>query len=155
MSLSIKIITGCVLVAIAGFAAASIFSHWTLVVALLLGAVSLGCYLRAPVAYELSGNDLVVLFRMGSKQFGPLLGAGPIDKSVGKSIRVWGNGGLFAGTGIFWNSAWGTFRAYVTTSDRSNMVVVSTSTGKVLVSPEQPEAFTEVANSLAATPPST
>lgn len=141
MSLSIKIITGAVLVLTLGFAVASFRSHWALIPAALLAAVSLGCYVRAPVAYEVGPGRLTILFRVGSKRFGPVLRAGRVEVSAGRSIRLWGNGGLFAGTGIFWNGAWGIFRAYVTTSDRASMVLVETQTGKVLVSPYDREEF--------------
>ncbi len=128
----------------AGLLAASVISHWVLIAVALCTAFTLWCYLRAPVAYEVSPSGLTILFRLGSKQFGPVVKASRVEKSVDRSIRLWGNGGLFASTGIFWNGAWRIFRAYVTTSDRANMVLVETRTGKVLVSPKVLEEFVEV-----------
>jgi hypothetical protein len=141
MSKLIKIISGAVLIPNAGFVVASFINHWAVIPAALLATITLGCYLRAPVAYEVSPSGLIILFRLGSKQFGLALRAGQVEKSMDRSIRLWGNGGLFAGTGIFWNGTWGIFRAYVTTSERANMVLVETQTGKVLVSPSDFEAF--------------
>ncbi|MGB6064500.1 MAG: PH domain-containing protein [Desulfomonilaceae bacterium] len=137
----IKIITAVVLILDAGLVVASFVNHWALLPAALIAAVTLGCYLRAPVAYEASRRGLTVLFRLGSKQFGPVVRAGRVEKSMDRSIRLWGNGGLFAATGIFWNGNWGTFRAYLTTSDQKNMVIVETQAGKVLLSPDNPEEF--------------
>jgi hypothetical protein len=141
MSLLIKIISAAVLILNAALVVASFVSHWALISAALLAAITLGCYLRAPVAYEASPNGLTILFRPGSKQFGPITKAGRVEKLADRSIRLWGNGGLFAGTGIFWNGTWGIFRAYVTTSDRENMVLVETQSGKVSVSPNDPVEF--------------
>jgi hypothetical protein len=148
MSLSIKIISAAVLILNAGLVVASFINHWALIPAALLAAITLGCYLRAPVAYEVSPNGLTILFRLGSKRFGPAIRADRVEKSMDRSIRLWGNGGLFAGTGIFWNGTWGIFRAYVTTSGRENMVLVETQTGKVLVSPANPDEFGKLLNSV-------
>ena len=141
MSRTIKIISATVLILDFGFVVASFATGWALIPAVSIAAVALGCYLRAPVAYEASRYGLSIMFRMGSKRFGPVTRADRVEKPMGKSIRVWGNGGLFAATGTFWNSTWGTFKAYLTTSDQNNMVIVETSTGKVLLSPENPEEF--------------
>jgi hypothetical protein len=141
IDLTIKIITGFVLVLDAGFWVASFFTHWALLPAAFLAVITLYCYLRAPVAYEVSPAGLTILFRVGSKQFGPVIRAGRVEKSVDRSIRLWGNGGLFAGTGIFWNGTWGVFRAYVTNAKQDGRVIVETQTGKVLVTPAHPDEF--------------
>lgn len=138
---TIKIISCSVLTLNAGFLIASLFiSSLIFAAAVLLASITLYCYLRAPVAYDISRTGLTVQFRVGSKTFGPVLRAGPVG-NVGTSIRLWGNGGLFAGTGIFWNRTWGIFRAYVTTCKREKMVMIETETGKVLVSPSDLNEF--------------
>jgi hypothetical protein len=141
IDLTVKIVSGGVLGLNAGFWVASFFTHWALLPAAFLAVITLYCYLRAPVAYEVSPKGLTILFRVGSKQFGPIIRAGRVKKSVDRSIRLWGNGGLFAGTGIFWNGTWGIFRAYVTNAKQEGRVIVETQTGKVLVSPDNPEEF--------------
>jgi hypothetical protein len=146
IDLTVKIISGFVLVLTAGFWVVSCFIHWAFLPAGFLTAITLYCYLRAPVAYEASPAALTIVFRLGSKHFGPVVRAGRVEKSTDRSIRLWGNGGLFAGTGIFWNGTWGIFRAYVTKSDRESIVLVETRTGKVLVSPKDPSAFIEALN---------
>lgn len=137
-SLGIKLISSLVVLMTGGFLAASLVQAIFLWPAALLLLVTMGCYLRTPVAYEITPEGLTVWFRLGSKSFGPILTAAPVEPSAGWSIRLWGNGGLFAGTGLFWNRTWGIFRAYVTTSNPANLVLLETPDGKVLISPDRP-----------------
>jgi hypothetical protein len=141
LSLGIKLITGGVLALGAVFFVLSYFTPTLFYVGVLLLVVSFGCYLRAPIAYDVSQGDLTVLFRYGSKVFSPIVNCSPVPEKIPFTIRVWGNGGLFAGTGFFWNKPWGIFRAYVTTSDKSNLVLVETPTQKVIVSPSDATKF--------------
>jgi len=135
-STSIKVVTMVVLALIPIFLSLFHVSTVFLLPAALIVVLSVGCYLRTPVAYDVSPTGLTILFRRGSKSFGPITQASPIERSLDWSIRLWGNGGLFAGTGIFWNRTWGTFRAYVTTSNTGNLVLMETQNGKVLISPD-------------------
>jgi hypothetical protein len=57
------------------------------------------------------------------------------------SWRMWGNGGLFAITGIFSGSGLGRYHAFVT--DPARTVVITTRKGIVVVSPDRPQAFVE------------
>ena len=60
-------------------------------------------------------------------------------KAMAKSLRFFGDGGLFAFTGRFRNQPLGNYRAYVT---HLNKTVVLTFTDKtVVVSPQRPEEF--------------
>lgn len=140
-SLGIKIVTGAVI----GLAGVFLVLSYKFP-ALLLGLVILvllifGCYLRAPVAYDTAQGALTVLFRAGSKGFGRVLDCETVRGKLPMTLRVWGNGGVFAGTGIYWNRQWRMFRAYVTTSDASKLVLVQTTSHKVLVSPADPVQF--------------
>jgi hypothetical protein len=56
-------------------------------------------------------------------------------------IRLFGNGGLFAGQGFFWNRMFGLFRAYVTSARPADLVLVETTNRKILISPRDPQAF--------------
>ena len=60
--------------------------------------------------------------------------------------RIWGNGGLFAISGRFSSSQLGRFRAFVT--DPARAVVLVTSDGPIVVSPDDPEAFAREARAL-------
>lgn len=139
MSPAIKVISTVTVALTAGFFLAALARLEFLIPAVLLGVITLGCYLRAPVAYYASRTGLTVLFRLGRKSFGRIVKTSPVQERVGFTLRLWGNGGLFAGTGIFWNRQWGVFRAYVTTSQPPHLVLVETETSKVLISPAHAE----------------
>jgi Bacterial PH domain len=141
MSTAIKVITGLVLVM-----AAVMLLAGTKVLGLLLGggilaAVALFCYLWAPVAYELTGDELTVQLRWGRKVFPGVTGCSTLSARPPMGVRLWGNGGLFAATGIFWNQTYGIFRAYVTSARYQDYVLVATRTRKVLISPGDPAGF--------------
>jgi len=55
------------------------------------------------------------------------------------SLRLWGNGGLFAITGWFWNRRLGRYRMFAT--DLSRAVLLEFARRKVLVTPHDPQAF--------------
>ena len=74
MSPAIKFVTGLVLVMIVAlFLAAGKVGAMLFAVAV-LAAVALFCYLRAPVAYEITGDELTVRFRLGQKVFPAVTG---------------------------------------------------------------------------------
>lgn len=140
-SSGVKIVTGAVAGLAGLFLVLSIKFTAMSLVGLLLLLVMLACYLRAPVAYDYSSGVLTVQFRVGSIQFGPVIDCNAFPEELPKTIRVWGNGGVFAGTGIYWNKQWGFFRAYVTTTNPPNLVLVETTSKKVLVSPANVAGF--------------
>lgn len=55
------------------------------------------------------------------------------------SWRLFGNGGLFAACGWFWNRKLGRYRAWVTDDER--LVLIQCSDRKLVVSPGQPDEF--------------
>jgi hypothetical protein len=142
-SLSIQIITWGVVLAAAGFLVASVFDPSLLFAGALFGFICISCYLLAPASYELSDGRLTVFRHLGTKQFGPVVRCSQIAERIPFTLRLFGNGGLFAGTGIFWNKRYGVFRAYVTSARHSDLVLVETPTGKIIISPENPQAFVE------------
>jgi hypothetical protein len=153
LSPAIKFITGLVLLMTAALLLAALK-----VGALLFGVVVLAtvvgfCYLYAPIAYELTGDQLTVRFRMGQKVFPAVTRCSTLTARPPMGLRLWGNGGLFAATGIFWNKAYGVFRAYLTSARYQDYVLVETLTQKVLISPENPVTFVrDWASSAPATP---
>ncbi|HET6464017.1 MAG TPA: PH domain-containing protein [Nitrospiria bacterium] len=144
-ALAIKIVTGFVLVLTASFFILSRYRPELSIVGLILAVLSLGCYLRAPVAYDLSNSELTVVYRLGERRFKPVVGCSLVDTPFSIAIRLWGNGGLFAGTGIFWNRTYGVFRAYVTRAKPTEMVLVETEKQKILISPDHPGRFVDAA----------
>jgi hypothetical protein len=55
------------------------------------------------------------------------------------SIRTCGNGGLFSFTGWYWSRQLRSYRAFVTDPNRA--VVLTFDTRRIVVSPDNPEAF--------------
>lgn len=109
--------------------------------AAIIGLLALGCYLRSPVAYEITEDKrLVTRLHWGSREFGPVKTAAVISRPASFGIRLWGNGGLFAATGIYWNRTYGRFRAYVTNS-RKLVLVELEDGGKIIISPENCEEW--------------
>jgi hypothetical protein len=140
--LSIKIITLFVLLLTLGMFIGGFFEPGFLWVGIVLAIIVVLCYFFAPIAYELNGRQLAIVTRINKKTFSPVLKCSTIsEEKPSFGLRLWGNGGLFAGTGIFWNKKYGIFRAYVTTGKRKNLILVDTPTTKVLISPENPDQF--------------
>jgi hypothetical protein len=141
MSSAIKVITGIVLVMTVALLLAAVKVCSLLFGGAALGTVVFFCYLYAPIAYELTGDQLTVQFRLGQKVFPGVTRCGTLTGRPPMGLRLWGNGGLFAATGIFWNKTYGVYRAYVTSARYQDYVLVSTRTQKILISPENPEEF--------------
>jgi hypothetical protein len=60
---------------------------------------------------------------------------------MANSWRTWGNGGFFSFSGHFVNTALSRYRAFVT--DHARTVVLDTPKGMLVVSPDDPVAFSE------------
>jgi len=141
-SLSIKIITLLVLLMTIGMFIGAVYEPRLLWAGTVLAVVVVLCYLSAPVAYEIKGDQLLIISRLGNKTFGPVTGCSFVyNDKPSFGIRLWGNGGLFAGTGIFWNKKYGIFRAYVTTGSKSHLVLVDTPATRVVITPKSPDQF--------------
>jgi len=141
MSRAIKVVTAGVLVLALAFVAGGLLDKYLPLGGLFVGVVALICYLLAPVAYDTTGGQLTVLLRAGRISFGPITGATLLPGRWPCTLRLFGNGGVFAGTGIYWNKAYGVFRAYVTSARLQDAVLITTDTYKVMISPEDPRAF--------------
>jgi hypothetical protein len=141
MSLSIRIITTSILAMTAGFLIGGLFYRPVLSAGALLGIVSFLCYAYAPKAYDISNGRFTVQLHAGKKDFGLVTACRRIAPPVSGTIRLFGNGGLFAGAGIFWNKQYGVFRAYLTSARPQDAVLVETKSHKVVITPEDPEAF--------------
>ena len=91
--------------------------------------------------YRITDTDLEVA-RLGWTSRWPLAGlqSATVERgAMARSLRTFGNGGLFAITGRFRSARLGAFRAYVTDTERT--VVLRFPGLTLVVSPENPEAF--------------
>jgi len=142
VTLAIKVVTGCVLALNLGFYIAAFYQPAMLAAGFVLSLIVLGCFLFwAPVEYELNGEELVVAFRVGRVRYRPVIKCTVMDAPVRCGLRLCGNGGLFAGAGIFWNRQLGVFRAYVTTNKPGTGVLIETPKRKIVISPAEPQAW--------------
>ncbi len=72
--------------------------------------------------------------------------------AMAKSLRTFGNGGLYSFTGWYRNKALGNYRAFVT--DLKRTVVLHCITRRIVISPDDPEDFVEAMKAhLPAMPP--
>jgi hypothetical protein len=146
--LSIRIITLSVLLLTLGMFIGAFFEPGFLWIGIALAVIVSFCYLLAPIEYELHKSQLAIITRINKKIFSPVRNCSTIhEEKPSFGLRLWGNGGLFAGTGIFWNRKYGIFRAYVTTGDRKKLILVETPATKILITPEDPDQFVSYVNS--------
>ena len=105
-------------------------------VVLLLGAVPF--VIRG---YSITA-DAILVHRCGWTTRLPLAGLGSAraePNAMSRSIRLFGNGGLFSFTGLFRNKALGNYRAFVT--DLRRTVVLRYEKRTVVISPGEPDEF--------------
>lgn len=102
-------------------------------------------------AYSLPPGFLCV-HRLGWRTRLPLRGlesAEVVPRAMTRSLRLFGNGGLFSFSGLFWNRSLGRFRAFVT--DLDSTVVLQWPDRTVVVSPNHPERFVNAVRAITAT----
>ena len=150
----IQLVTGIyVLITIGVLVGAAVWpSPLMAVVGGILGLTGFACFLLAPVAYELSAGRLTVVLRVGRLRYGPVVNCMTPQQVANLpnlmwGVRLFGNGGVFAGVGIFWSPALGVYRAWVTSARRADLVVVNTRKTRVLITPQDPEQFVAAAAS--------
>jgi hypothetical protein len=106
-----------------------------------LWGVLLGSALFTVRGYDLNASELLVRRLLWPTRI-PLqdLRTAWADPAAMKgSIRLFGNGGLFSFTGLFYNRRLGRYRAFAT--DPSNAVVLKFATRTIVVTPEAPREF--------------
>jgi len=148
MSLSIKILTAIILAMTVGFFIGGVHDKHLMLGSIILGIIALVCYLRAPASYDVSNGCLTVVLHAGTSSFGQIVGCTRLTERLPFTIRLFGNSGLFAGTGIFWNKRDGIFHVYATSARRQDAVLVQTTKYKVLLTPEDPQVFMESTRTL-------
>jgi hypothetical protein len=91
-----------------------------------------------------------VCFRARRKQFDGVRRCSLFTERIARpTLRLCGNGGVFAGSGIFWNRRLGVFRAYVTRCKHTEWVLVETNRQKIVISPADPQGWVAGAAGLA------
>ena len=106
-------------------------------------AILLGALLFVVKGYEFDEDELYVERLLWRTPLGlsGLARAWHDPSAMRRSIRLFGNGGLFAVTGVFRNARLGNYRAFVT--DPKKTVVLKYESRVVVVSPADPRALLE------------
>ena len=95
------------------------------------------------LGYELTPEELRIV-RLGWKSVFPLRSLSYAEhkpNAMSRSLRIFGNGGLFSVCGRFRNRELGNYRAFVT--DPKNAVVLRNAEQTIVISPEGPQEFIE------------
>lgn len=111
------------------------------VVAALPPLVLVGALLFVVAGYEAGPGELRIRRLLWSTRvrLDGLSRAWADPQAMSRSLRIWGNGGLYSFTGYFHNPALGRYRAFVT--DSTCAVVLALPGRTVVVSPAEPRAF--------------
>lgn len=145
-STALGVVTVTVTVLFAGVAVAAIvlpiqeqWLRWTMLI--LPPGLLVLCALGAVRGYTLETGALSIRRLVGVTRL-PLAGllACTWDpEATRNSLRLFGNGGVFAFTGLFWNRRLGRYRMYAT--DLRRTVVLRFADRTVVISPDRPEEF--------------
>ncbi|HKP04505.1 MAG TPA: PH domain-containing protein [Chthoniobacterales bacterium] len=106
-------------------------------------AIIAGSALFTIRGYTVTG-DAVLIHRLFWTTRLPLAGLQSAQfepDAMARSLRTFGNGGLFSFTGFYWNKMLGAYRAFVTDPHRT--VVLRFAARKVVVSPSAPDDFVQ------------
>lgn len=104
-------------------------------------ALLLGSLLFVVSSYSINGGHLSIGRLFWSTNI-PLLGiheAWHDPKAMKGSLRIFGNGGLFGITGLFWSKTLGRYRLFAT--DPVKSVVMRLHGRTVVITPDDPDAF--------------
>jgi hypothetical protein len=117
--------------------------HFGLAAAMILPALLVGSLFFMVTGYAVEGSELYVKRLLWSTRISlRSLNRAWIEPAVCKgSIRVFGNGGLFSFTGLFYSKRLGRYRLFAT--DISHSVVLILPSRVVVITPAEPEAFIE------------
>jgi transcriptional regulator with XRE-family HTH domain len=104
------------------------------------------CLLYSVQGYAIEGKTLIVKRLLWKTRipFEGLTGVEALEGAMRHSLRLFGNGGLFAYTGYFRNTTIGGYKAYVT--DLNRTVVLRFGEKTIVVSPDSPDAFVRAVN---------
>ncbi len=107
----------------------------------LIVVVLLGSALFTIRGYELAGSELLVRRLVWATRIPlqDLRSAWADPSAMKRSIRLFGNGGLFAFSGLFSNRKLGRYRAFAT--DPRNAVVLRFAARTIVVTPDAPQEF--------------
>lgn len=143
---TVKVITISIFILTIGLAVAATGDEVglaSLIPASILAIVMAVSYYFSIRHYEISDGKLMVRRPFDAIQIplGNISDVHTVDrKSLRRTVRTFGIGGLFSYTGTFWNKEFGSMTWYVTRMDKAVLMVDAKGT-KVVVSPDEAERF--------------
>jgi hypothetical protein len=104
-------------------------------------ALLLGCALFTVRGYTITPDAILVHRLLWATRLprAGLLSADFVPNAMCKSLRTFGNGGLFSFTGFYWSKTLRSYHAYVT--DLHRTVVLRYERRTIVISPDEPEDF--------------
>ena len=99
------------------------------------------CYLYQVSSYHLDSKNIVIK-RFAPNFYIPVSSIESVEidnNAMKRSLRIFGNGGLFGFYGRFRNKKYGSYRAFV--KDLKKLVVIKTDKKTIIISPDKPEVF--------------
>jgi len=140
-----KILTGLIIaVFLGGLIASLVYSPDFWAITGISAAVLTYGYLRTPIDYEIAAGTLTINFRLGSKSFENIEKCSLVKEKIDSGRRIWGNGGLFGVTGIFYSKKLKYYRLYISAYKPENLVNIMTDSKTIYISPQSPQTFVSV-----------
>ncbi|TNE33190.1 MAG: hypothetical protein EP349_00035 [Alphaproteobacteria bacterium] len=146
-SLSIKIVTilsSVLLLGLPLFLLGRVPFNASVFVATFSWGIWVCCLLTMIRGFTLTTNLLIIHRPLWDNRFSLEAGATAVrDQNMRKgfTLRVLGNGGLFSGSGYYWNKQTGIFRAFI--SNQHKAVWIKTPNKTLVISPDDPETFVQ------------
>jgi len=146
LSLDVKITTSVVLTILLGLIVYSFLSYSKLI-QLSFIAVALGLFFFGLHNYfrsiEISDKEIIIAgpFRAIKIPLSRDSIIQPTANGFKGAIRLFGSGGLFGYTGLYWSKSVGRFSSYVT--NRSHSILIDSDSKKIMISPDDVSGFME------------
>ena len=115
------------------------FMHFHPLLTALCIVILLASLLSMVKGYSIEDNTLIIHRPLWTNKFSLSPSTSTSIEKPGFTLRVFGNGGMFSGTGYFWNKEKGMFRAFIT--DPKTMIWVNTGSKLLVISPEDKKGF--------------
>ncbi len=135
----------CLLIAAIVLILAIDMHGWQWVLAVPFMAAIAYCVMKAPIKVRITSTG-IELFKIFGKISFPYyrireISLANIDSDM--NLRIWGSGGFFGYTGLFFNKRIGRFRAYMGSIPRAVLIVLENDR-KYVISCLQPDKFVEI-----------
>lgn len=147
-----KLATGFIFILLLGFLCLTIFGllnansdmvKGTGLAFVIILLVIIGTYITSPSSYTIIEGNIVIKLNSSREIKIPFRETKKIEPiKEERTLKVFGNGGLFGYTGTFRARNTGLHQRWVT--DRSKMILIETIHKKYIISPKDPQSFIQI-----------